>query len=228
MVLFINDRPIHLLQNFKGDESDYDTVIYDFEKQNDIKNWKRNVLFPNATAAIVSDFLKAIKEVKDFHFKSLTFATDNLELTKDVINRLYTIIDAAGGVILNDAKEVLMIYRLNKWDLPKGKMEGRETIMETAIREVEEECCITVNCLDDYFVTYHTYSHKKRRILKRTYWYKMELLSDENMAPQLDEGIQDLKWMNRNQMHNALKNSYSSIKHVLNNTISQELSFSKG
>ncbi|MGK0138438.1 MAG: 8-oxo-dGTP pyrophosphatase MutT (NUDIX family) [Algoriphagus sp.] len=228
MVLFINDRPIHFLQDFNGEESHYDTMIHDFDKQRNIKDWKKNVLFPEATAAIVSEFLKATNEVKSFDFKSLTFAVANLELTKNAINRLYTFIDAAGGVILNEEKKILMIYRLNKWDLPKGKMEGRETIKETAIREVEEECCVTVKCLDECFVTYHTYSHKKRRILKRTYWYKMELISDEKMTPQVEEGIQDIRWMNREEMYVALKNSYASIKYVLNNTISQELNFSKG
>ena len=56
----------------------------------------------------------------------------------------------------------------------------------------------------------------------------MKLISDENMTPQVEEGIQDLRWMNREEMYAALKNSYSSIKHVINNTISQELNFSKG
>jgi 8-oxo-dGTP pyrophosphatase MutT (NUDIX family) len=46
---------------------------------------------------------------------------------------------AAGGLVFNENKELLMIYRRSKWDLPKGKLDEGETIEECAIREVEEE-----------------------------------------------------------------------------------------
>ena len=32
-----------------------------------------------------------------------------------------------------------MIFRRNKWDLPKGKLDKGETIEQCALREVEEE-----------------------------------------------------------------------------------------
>jgi hypothetical protein len=35
----------------------------------------------------------------------------------------FALIRAAGGVVSNDRDEVLFIYRLEKWDLPKGKVE---------------------------------------------------------------------------------------------------------
>jgi len=37
---------------------------------------------------------------------------------------------------------MLFIYRFNKWDLPKGKLDNGESVSECAIREVEEECGI--------------------------------------------------------------------------------------
>ena len=46
---------------------------------------------------------------------------------------------AAGGVVTNKEGRVLFIYRNNKWDLPKGKLEKGETYEECALREVEEE-----------------------------------------------------------------------------------------
>ena len=37
---------------------------------------------------------------------------------------------------------MLFIYRFNKWDLPKGKLNKGEKKQDCAIREVEEECGI--------------------------------------------------------------------------------------
>lgn len=48
-------------------------------------------------------------------------------------------IEAAGGLIVNQKKEILFIYRNGKWDLPKGKIESEENPPEAALREVKEE-----------------------------------------------------------------------------------------
>ena len=54
----------------------------------------------------------------------------------------YILIEAAGGLVYNSDKQILMIFRNGKWDLPKGKKEDKETIIQCALREVEEECGI--------------------------------------------------------------------------------------
>jgi ADP-ribose pyrophosphatase YjhB (NUDIX family) len=228
MVLFINDRPIYLISNFTSKQKNYGTVILDFSKQSNIKEWRKKVLYPNATDADIAAFFVAIKTIKRFDFKSLTFVVKDLETAKKAIFEQYELIDAAGGIVLNNKKHVLMIFRLGVWDLPKGKSENGETIQETAKREVEEECNIEVRVRDDLYISYHTYLHKNRRVLKRTYWYNMDLISDANMTPQKEENIDKIKWMNRSQMHKALLNSYTSIVHVLDHVLSQELNFSKG
>ena len=51
----------------------------------------------------------------------------------------YLLVKAAGGIVYNANNELLMIYRNNKWDLPKGKIEKGETPKQCALREVEEE-----------------------------------------------------------------------------------------
>lgn len=45
-------------------------------------------------------------------------------------------------MVYNQKGEILFIKRNGRWDLPKGKAEKRETIEETAIREVEEETMV--------------------------------------------------------------------------------------
>jgi 8-oxo-dGTP pyrophosphatase MutT (NUDIX family) len=39
---------------------------------------------------------------------------------------MYSLVEAAGGVVVNQQKEVLWMFRLGKWDLPKGKLEKGE------------------------------------------------------------------------------------------------------
>lgn len=52
---------------------------------------------------------------------------------------------SAGALVLNEQKELLIIHQtVNKyWEFPKGKQEEKETIWETAVRELKEETGIT-------------------------------------------------------------------------------------
>src|SRR6185295_2085187 len=90
------------------------------------------------------------KSDKDFHtimetlsgdnnFASgIIFSDDDKTLWKKFCKQ-FTIIEAAGGLVLNTKKELLMIFRLNRWDLPKGKIEKNEEPSAAALREVCEE-----------------------------------------------------------------------------------------
>lgn len=49
---------------------------------------------------------------------------------------------AAGGIIENEDKKWLCIFRRNMWDFPKGHIEKNEDEKDAAIREVQEECGI--------------------------------------------------------------------------------------
>ncbi len=59
------------------------------------------------------------------------------------IKKHFTVIQAGGGLVLNEKNELLMIFRRGKWDLPKGKIDAGETIDMTALREVSEETGLT-------------------------------------------------------------------------------------
>jgi hypothetical protein len=43
----------------------------------------------------------------------------------------------------------------------------------------------------------------------------MKLISDKNMKPQVEEDIEELRWMSDEEVEQALKCSYNSIAHVL-------------
>ena len=46
----------------------------------------------------------------------------------------FRLVEAAGGAVVNDRGERLMIYRNGRWDLPKGHWERGETIEACALR----------------------------------------------------------------------------------------------
>ena len=53
-------------------------------------------------------------------------------------------IEAAGGIVQHrTSKKFLFIYRNQKWDIPKGRIEEGESVKSAAIREVEEETGVT-------------------------------------------------------------------------------------
>ena len=108
---------------------------------------------------------------------------------------------------------MLFIYRFNKWDFPKGKLEKGESISACAVREVEEECGITnLQIVEPLETTYHIYQEKGKTILKTTYWFLMYSDYAEKLTPQLDEGIEQVVFKNEEEVRLALENTYENIK----------------
>jgi len=127
-----------------------------------------------------------------------------------------TLIEAAGGLVTNENCEYLFIYRNDKWDLPKGKIEKEETVKEAAVREVEEECGIKISSLGKKLCkTYHVYLSRGEVVLKKTHWFKMDCKGFFKLKPQLEEGITDVRWFQANHVEPILSNTFPSIMDVL-------------
>ena len=125
----------------------------------------------------------------------------------------FKVVKAAGGKVLNTKNEVLLINRFGKWDLPKGKLEKGETIESCAIREVEEECGISgLQIINELETTYHIYKEKNQVILKVTYWFLMKTDVKGILIPQTEEGIETVVFKTKEQITEALKNTYENIK----------------
>ncbi|MCB0547246.1 MAG: NUDIX domain-containing protein [Phaeodactylibacter sp.] len=132
---------------------------------------------------------------KNLRFDSVTVYSDDVEkLFRDFAGQ-FKIIEAAGGVVYNTEGEVLLIFKRDHWDLPKGKIDHGERREDAAVREVLEETGLSSAELGDFLgVTYHTYrDHKGRRILKYTYWYRMKA-EKEALIPQEEEEIEHAEW----------------------------------
>lgn len=138
---------------------------------------------------------------------------DNLERCWQIFQSKFKIQKAAGGKVVNLKNEVLFIYRFNKWDLPKGKLEKGESIEECAIREVEEECGVKqLKIKNQLQTTYHIFERKGIIILKITYWFLMDTTFIGNLIPQTEEGIEQVCFKDDEESIEALKNTYENIR----------------
>jgi len=128
------------------------------------------------------------------------------------------IIQAGGGVIQNEKNQVLLIFRREKWDLPKGKLDPGETLEECAVREVKEETGLqSVKLIKKLTVTHHTYLQDSIQFIKETHWYHMSATTMENkiLIPQLEEEIEKIEWVDLRSLPAYLENSYDTIRQVL-------------
>ncbi|MDR1666922.1 MAG: NUDIX domain-containing protein [Bacteroidales bacterium] len=126
-------------------------------------------------------------------------------------------VEAAGGVVALADGRVLLIRRLGKWDLPKGKAEKGETPEQTAVREVTEECGLTVApaIVSKLTDSWHSYFRHRKQVLKHTSWYVMTLPSAVPLQPQLSEDITDARWLSGDEVNRAMNHTYGSVKEVL-------------
>jgi len=141
--------------------------------------------------------------------------SDAKSYLKNVIENI-TLIEAAGGIVKNEEGEYLFIYRNDKWDLPKGKIEKGEKVKEAAVREVEEECGIQVSSLGRKLCkTYHVYISREEVVLKKTHWFKMKSVDQTRLTPQKEEGITDVRWFKKKKISTIVENTFPSIMDVL-------------
>lgn len=142
---------------------------------------------------------------------NIAVVTPHVEETLEAIFDYANGIVAAGGIIYNDKNEILTIYRRGFWDLPKGKVDAGETIENAALREVEEETGVKAKVKNSNALrTYHCYIMKGKDCIKETYWYDMELVNDNNLKPQAEEDILEIKFMNKNDFL-AVKNEFHPL-----------------
>lgn len=144
------------------------------------------------------------------------FYHTNLEALRKAFWKKFERVTAAGGLVMNDEGQLLMMHRRGKWDLPKGKMDPGETPESCAIREVQEETGLQkVELEKPLVITYHTYDESGKHILKDTHWFLMKAPGQQALQPQTEEQITQLEWAKPNQLQKYLSHTFPSIKDVL-------------
>lgn len=128
------------------------------------------------------------------------------------------IIQAGGGLVLNEQNELLFIFRRGSWDLPKGKVDSGETIEACALREVEEETGVGNLTLVDFLgITQHQYfdPYLQEEVIKESHWYIMTVKGVPALIPQTEEDITDIKWVPLAEVNALIANAYASIKEII-------------
>jgi 8-oxo-dGTP pyrophosphatase MutT (NUDIX family) len=187
--VFVNDKPLFLTNKILK-ETDFQLFLLESV---DIKQ------------VIVKIFQNKIQKAYLYH-------PDEKEIMKTLKTKI-PVQKAGGGLVYNAKNQVLFIFRNGKWDLPKGGIEKREAIEETAMREVEEETgvgnLVVTNKLQK---TYHIFKRNGALKLKVTHWFEMRTTFDGIPEGQAEEGIEKVAWLNPEEIQEALKNSYENIK----------------
>jgi 8-oxo-dGTP pyrophosphatase MutT (NUDIX family) len=219
MIIFVKDKTIQILSK---SEFDQNFIIDDFSHFHDcsIDHPKELILegqivVLNANAPIIAHIFNAFDSNKNLEkLQTIYIISDFQDQIEDSIKKRYTVVKAAGGVVVKE-NTVLMISRLGKWDLPKGKLDSGENSKTAAVREIYEETGVKAELVSKLCTTWHTYELKGEKCIKRTKWYTLNCLNDSKMKPQKEEGIEDLGWKNPSEQKLAMLNTYSSIRYVM-------------
>jgi ADP-ribose pyrophosphatase YjhB (NUDIX family) len=193
--IFVKDAPLYIAQPSESvDSNGYDDIP---EKE-------------------LTDIEAVIKRLQSPEAKGLLLTADYPDAVYEKLRSDLTLVTAAGGIVWNKQKELLMIFRRGKWDLPKGKVEDNESIETAALREVEEEAGVgKLRLIQPFATTYHIYNENKVWILKETYWYEMLSYDDGNTKPQQSEGITEAHWVKKDNIAEKLQNTYGSMKDLI-------------
>lgn len=144
------------------------------------------------------------------------FFHPDLEELKKAFYKKFTIVQAAGGLVVNERKEILMIFRRGKWDLPKGKLDKGETLADCAVREVEEETGLQkIKLISPLIITYHTYHEGTKFILKESHWYNMKVSGEQKLIPQTEEDIHEIKWVTTKEAEKLFPECFPSVIDVI-------------
>ena len=197
--IFVNEKPIYLTNTLSEEQiilSKQANVVFINNEKVDGKNLLQKLNEENTIAAIVlGNNFTAVK--KDF------FAE-------------FEIIEASGGIVQNENKELLFIYRRGKWDLPKGKLEVGESIETCAEREIEEETGVKELSLKRKIgETYHIYTLDGKNILKVSHWFYFTCASTQNIIAQTEEDIAEVKWIPTQRIKEPMANTFKNIKEIM-------------
>ncbi|HTD93115.1 MAG TPA: NUDIX hydrolase [Chitinophagaceae bacterium] len=157
-----------------------------------------------------------IHEMQQENVHAGVFIHPDLGELKKAFFKKFRLVKAAGGLVVNEQQEVLLIHRRGKWDLPKGKLDPGETLEQCAVREVEEETGLKkVTLTAPLIVTYHTYHEGTHFILKESHWYTMSADSHQDLVPQAEEDIHQIKWVKKDAIRPYKDDSFPSVIDVL-------------
>jgi 8-oxo-dGTP pyrophosphatase MutT (NUDIX family) len=199
LIIFVNEKPIYLTNSLSE-------ALIELSKQSE-------VVFINNEKIDATNLLNALQ--KEDITAGILLGKNFTAIKKDFFSQFENI-EAAGGIVQNEEKEILFIYRRAKWDLPKGKLEQGESIEICAQREIEEETgIINLSLKRKVGETYHIYTEKGKHILKTSHWFYFSCPSNQVTKPQIEEDIAEVKWIETKNIKEPMRNTYENIRAIL-------------
>ncbi|MDQ3433112.1 MAG: NUDIX hydrolase [Actinomycetota bacterium] len=100
-------------------------------------------------------------------------------------------IEAAGGVVVADDGQVLLVHRprYDDWTLPKGKLDRGETFEEAALREVREETGLRCTLGREVATTEYRDSKDRPKVVR--YW----LMEVEGGDFRANDEVDEVRWL---------------------------------
>ncbi len=197
--IFVNEKPIYLTNTLTEEQillSKQSDVFFSNNEKLDAENILIQLKKDEITAAIILG--------------------KNFTAIKTAFFNLFENIEAAGGIVQNENKELLFIFRREKWDLPKGKLEKGESIEACAAREIEEETAVgNLSLKRKVGETYHIYNEKGKDILKTSHWFYFTTTNATNTIAQSEEDITEVKWVKTQAIKEPMANTYNNIKEIM-------------
>ncbi len=192
--IFVNDKPIILASEPK---TDLGLEIYSF---NEIR---------------VEEVVHKLRYSKT---KGVCLYQKEVNTLFTIFKQEFEVVNAAGGLVVKNEREILCIFRNKRWDLPKGKTEEGESSEQSALREVEEECGINkLHIVKPLQTTYHIFREHNRDKLKITNWFLMHTTDTSLPKPQREEGITLAQYIPIQTIPDLYPTMYANISLLIQN-----------
>ncbi|WP_423129107.1 NUDIX hydrolase [Gaoshiqia sp. Z1-71] len=190
--------------------------------RSEINNSFKDNIYQNIDIEDFGDFFRLISDLdRQKYAKKLILNCLINEKLLDELPGKMSYIRAAGGLVKDGKGNILFIKRLGRWDLPKGKVEKKESLRQAAIREVKEECGLDqVQILRQLQNTCHIYQSPyikgaNRLVWKETSWFEMLHTGNGNTSPQEEEDIDEVRWFAMDELDEVFASTYGSLKELL-------------
>jgi len=200
VTLYVQNKPIYLVDRINSSVEDYlhrPTTLFLDE------------LNPSAVRTM-------LQELEDPRFYYGVFLHQNLDELLEAFKAELNVVVAAGGLVCTPQKDLLLIHRLGRWDLPKGKLEDGEALEHCALREIEEETgAARLSIEKPLMITYHTYRQDGKNNLKESHWYLVKAAEKTALSPQTEENVTECLWVPLADIGPYIDGAFSSIADVL-------------
>ena len=200
VTIYVQNKPIYLVETVKKEIEDYlhrPTTLFLDE------------LDPSAVRTM-------LQEMEDPRFYYGVFQHVDLDELLTAFKAELNVVVAAGGLVYTPQKDLLLIHRLGRWDLPKGKLEDGESLENCALREIEEETGAGQLSIDKpLMITYHTYHQNGKNNLKESHWYLVKAKEKTNLSPQTEEDVTQCLWVPLAGIGPYIDGAFASIADVL-------------